>query len=575
MAGRRQIELPQNLLDRAIAYVAPELALRRGMARAKLALSGGYTGARFDRAALSRWNPGGGSPTSDLIPDLPTLRERSRDQYRNAPVALGAVNTAVSHIVGTGLTMTPALNAKALGLTDEQAQEWQDDTSLRFLAWAASVDSDLARRVNFYGQQDLALRTVLVSGDAFVLTPEVAGRLAVQLLEGDYVSNPDRAQDKPDLIAGLEIDTRTSQTIACHITNRHPGDITAEALTWQRVVMRGPSGRQRVLHLFKPDRPGQLRGVPWLAPILEPLKQLNRYTDAELKAAVDSAMFSVFVKMDHEAFREIFDEPAQQAIAENAGKWSGEMEAGKAVNLMPGEDITSVTPGRPNVAFDPFVQAILRQIGMALELPFEVLVMHYQSSYSAARAALLTAWKFFRGRRDWLATYFCQPIYELWLAKEIAEGRISAPGYFRDPLRRHLWSAAVWTGDGPGSIDPVKEIQAAKERIAEGISTREAESILHDGISWRVKHPQRVREEQARKRDGLATVAAMPAAPAVDLSDSPDSPEDGEDDPTPGDDQGMPATLPRRRARAAKPDPADELIVQLAAQLLKPTDDAS
>src|SRR4051812_42048548 len=66
--------------------------------------AGGYTGARIDRAQLSRWWPYAGSPRADIIRDLPTLRARSRDQMRNAPVALGALNTAVNHVVGTGLS---------------------------------------------------------------------------------------------------------------------------------------------------------------------------------------------------------------------------------------------------------------------------------------------------------------------------------------------------------------------------------------------------------------------------------------------------------------------------------------
>jgi hypothetical protein len=53
--------------------------------RGMLALGGGYTGARVDKASLSRYNPMAGSPTSDIIRDLRTLRSRSRDQMRNAP----------------------------------------------------------------------------------------------------------------------------------------------------------------------------------------------------------------------------------------------------------------------------------------------------------------------------------------------------------------------------------------------------------------------------------------------------------------------------------------------------------
>jgi capsid protein len=223
--------------------------------------------------------------------------------------------------------------------------------------------------------------------------------------------------------------------------------------------------------------------------------------------------------MDPEAFDDMFDDDAKGAIIDKASNWSGEMESGKAVNLLPGEDIVTTTPGRPNPEFDPFWAAIVRQIGMALELPYEVLVMHFQSSYSASRAALLMAWKGFRTRRDTLATYLCQPVFELWLADEVAEGRIHALGFFASELVRAAWCAAVWTGDGPGSIDPEKEVNAAVKRVDAGISTKEAESIAYDGIPWRTKHDQRVREVNAEKAAsiyfppaGTPAIAARPDA---------------------------------------------------------------
>jgi capsid protein len=150
---------------------------------------------------------------------------------------------------------------------------------------------------------------------------------------------------------------------------------------------------------------------------------------------------------------------------------------------------------------------------MALEMPYEVLVMHFQSSYSAARAAMLMAWKGFRARREFLATNLCNPVYELWLADEVAEGRISAPGFFASDVVRAAWCAAIWTGDGPGSIDPVKEVQAAEKRVALGISTKQAESILHDGVDWTQKHRQRVKEITAEKADGIYVPPAGSSIP--------------------------------------------------------------
>lgn len=522
MSNKPNIFNQQNLLDKAIAYVSPRIAAQRMVARGALALGGGYTGAKIDAASLNRWMPTAGSANADTIRDLPMLRARSRDQMRNAPVALGALNTTVSHVVGTGLAYTPAIDGTFLGITPEQVEAWSADTKRRFDIWAGSLDCDVGRRLNFYGIQDLSVRTQLESGDAICLTPRIAragkgARLALQLIEADRVCNPNRTPDTATLIDGMEIDENTGETVACHVARRHPGDPMGGGNTWDRVAMRGDStGRLNVLHIFKPLRPGQVRGVPMIAPILEPLKQLSRWTDAELNAAVVSSMFSVFIKMDPEAFDDMFEFDAKQAIVEKASNWTGEMESGQAINLLPGESIETSTPGRPNPAFDPFWAAIVRQIGMALEMPYEVLTMHFQSSYSAARAALLMAWKGFRSRRDMLATYLCQPVFELWLSDEVAEGRISAPGFFSSDIVRAAWCASVWTGDGPGSIDPQKEVGAAKARVELGISTKEAESIAHDGVAWRTKHNQRVKEINAEKADGIYFAPAGTApAPAV------------------------------------------------------------
>lgn len=514
----------QNLLDKAIAYAMPGLAVKRMTQRNQLALSGSYTGARIDKAQLSRWSPSAGSANADTIRDLPMLRARSRDQMRNAPVALGALNTTVSHVVGTGLTYTPAIDAEFLGLDDDQAEAWQSDVKRRFKAWAESSDCDVARQLDFYGIQELAFRSFLESGDSFLLTPRIAragrsARLALQILEADRVCNPNRAADTTSVIDGVELFPGTGEVLAYHVARQHPGAnlYASGANLWDRVAARGSAtGRRNVLAIFKPLRPGQVRGVPWIAPILEPLKQLGRWSDAELNAAVVSGLMATFVTMDPTAFDSLYDEDAQGAIIDTASKWSGEMESGKAINLLPGESIESPAPGRPNPAFDPFWTAMVRQIGMALEMPYEVLVMHFQSSYSAARAALLMAWKSFRSKRDLLAKLLCQPVFELWLADEVAEGRISAPGFFADDVVRAAWCAAIWTGDGPGSIDPSKEVDAAQKRVDMGISTKQAESILHDGVDWDQKHEQRVKEINAEKRDGIyIPPAGSPATPAT------------------------------------------------------------
>lgn len=531
----------QNLLDKAIAYVAPKMAAERLVARTTLAMGGGYTGAGISKAQLARWLTSPGSPNTDIIPDLSTLRARSSDQMRNSAIAVGAIGQTVNGVVGTGLLHSARIDHHFLGLTEEEADAWEEDKDRRFRAWAESKDCSLDRNLNFYGMQELSFRSELERGDIFWLTPMVerpgAGmRLAMQLIEADRVCNPDRKPNTTDLVEGLELHPTTRETIAVHVARMHPADALGKSNTWTRVPVRGATtGRLNVLHSFQPLRPGQVRGVPWIAPILEPLKQLGRWTEAELNAAVTSSIFSVFLKMDPEAFQDIFDEEAQGEIVSQAGKWSGDMESGKAINLLPGEEPISVAPTRPNPAFDPFWLAMVRQIGMALEIPVEVLILHFQSSYTAARGAMLMAAKFWRRRRDRLITNICQPVHDLWLAEEVAAGRIRAPGFFDDPVIRAAWCGGVWTGDGPGSLDPAKEVTAARDRVELGISTLDAESVAYDGTPWEVKQRQRAREVARQKADGtLVQKAGAPAQAAASDAASADTQQPA----APGDNTG-------------------------------------
>lgn len=530
----------QNLLDKAIAYVAPKLAAQRLVARTTLAMSGGYTGASISKAQLSRWATMPGSATTDVVGDLKALRARSRDQMRNSPIAVGAIAQTVNGVVGTGLSFSAQIDHQFLGLTDEQAEAWNEDHDRRFTAWCKSPDVALERNLNFYGLQGLSLRSELESGDVIWLTPMVERtgqgmRLAMQLIEADRVCNPDHKPNTTDLIEGIDLDPTTREPVAVHVAKLHPADALGKKNEWTRVPLRGAqTGRRNVLHSFEPLRPGQVRGVPFIAPILEPLKQLGRWTENELNAAVTSSIFSVLVKMDPEAFEDLFDDEAKGSIVEKASTWSGEMDSGKAVNLLPGESVETVSSTRPNPAFDPFWLAIVRQIGMALEIPVEVLIMHFQSSYTAARGAMLMAAKFWRRRRDRLITNICDPVHELWLAEEIIAGRIKAPGFFADPIVRAAWCAGVWTGDGPGSLDPAKEVAAARDRVELEISTLDAESVAYDGVPWKVKHRQRAKEVAAQKADG--TYVQKAGAPTQ--TSQQDAPETDTPPAQPGDNTG-------------------------------------
>lgn len=155
------------------------------------------------------------------------------------------------------------------------------------------------------------------------------------------------------------------------------------------------------------------------------------------------------------------------------------------LNLLPeGIDVKAIDGSRNLSTFEPFVNNLICQIGASLGIPSEVLLSRFQSSYSAARAALLQAAAVFRTRRTWFARDFCQPVYESWLAEAVAIGRVKAPGFGSDPVITKAWSGADWFGPVMGLLDPVKEVNGAALRIKYGFSTAEREAAELTGTDF-------------------------------------------------------------------------------------------
>lgn len=509
-----------TLVDRLVGYFAPGLAL--SMLRDRTMLSaytgqGGYKGGRPDRRATRNWNPGGGSADADLLPQLGDLRARSRDLARNLPVAKGAIQTNKTHVIGDGLTLNAQCNRKILGLSEQEASAWNEKVEDEWEVFCRCADFTTVQ--HFADLQAMVFGGVLESGDIFAVRryrrdPGDAYGTKVQVIEADMVSNPGWMSDTDTLVAGIE-HTRQGVPVAVHVTDRHPGEYRRPAVSWRRVPMRYNDGRQIVLHVFDRERPSQTRGIPYLAPVIEALKELGDYTAAEVRAAVVSAMFTVFVK----------GAPTPDAgplASSGAGGADGrdeiELGAGAVIDLAEGEDIVTANPGRPNPQFDAFVTAFLRHVGVALELPFELLIKHFTSSYSASKAALEMAYHRFRRVRSWFVRRFVEPVYGWFLEEAILEGRIIAPGFFDDPAIRAAWMRATWSGPVRISLDPKKDAEADKIDIEMRVKTRQQVLTERTGGDFDVKVEQSRREEAALAE--LATpVDTIPPADPDDEED--------------------------------------------------------
>lgn len=491
----------ETLPDKLIQYFSPETGYRRMKARSKLELvkNSGYGnyGASTKKNAMKGWIDTDGSVDEDVHDHIELLRTRSRDLYMGAPVATAAVKRYRTNVIGSGLSPKPVIDGEVLGLSEDATDELEKQISREFALWADSPDCDARRISSFYELQQVAFLNWLMSGDVFVLLKSKERStspytICIQLVEADRVCTPwGKGQEEQTrrIIQGVETD-EAGEVVAYHICKRHPLSYRgSERAEWVRVPVYGAeTGQRNILHLLSPERIEARRGVPILAPVITSLKQLGRYTDAEMAAAVVNALFTVFMERKEETG----EEPplGQQDLPEDVqvdggNKRTIELGEGTVVDLEPGEHANAVAPGRPNSNFDGFVTAICKQIGAALELPYEVLMQQFTSSYSASRAALMEAWKAYGQWRDWMVEKFCQPVYEAWFAEAVARGRINAIGFWSDPLRRKAYCNAQWYGPTQGQLDPVKEVKAAEMRIRYGLSNRAKEAMELTGTDFR------------------------------------------------------------------------------------------
>ncbi|NBH32099.1 phage portal protein [Clostridiaceae bacterium] len=542
-----------NIIDKFVEAVNPSAALRRQNDRIKLELIRSFKNSGYDESGASRnknsmrgWLASSKSPQEDIDRNIPILRQRSRSLYMSAPLAVSAIKTNRTNIVGEGLRLKSTIDAAFLRMTPEVAAEWQRNTEREFELWADSKFCDSTRVNNFYEIQQVACLSWLMNGDACALveyerpTPAFPYGLRVHLIEADRVSTPHTSGTAVNLYAtesttgnrifnGVEV-TDAGRVVAYHICSTYPNSQLRAAKKWQRVKAFGDkTGTPNVLMIFEAERAEQYRGVPYLAPVIESLKQLTRYSEAEMMAAVINGFFTVFITSEGNTgemgFTGVLDD--EDRVSDDDLNY--ELGPGMVNVLKPGEKIDIADAKRPSSNFDAFTTALAKYVGAALEIPVELLIKSFNSSYSASRAALLEAWKAFRMKRKWLAADFCQPLYEIFLTEAIANGRIKAPGFFLDPAIRKAYCRAQWNGPAPGMLDPVKEATAAEKRIAIGVSTRQRESIEMTGTDFDANVAQLARENQLMKEAGLVSAAAPPGSAEENKEKESEKPDEEED----------------------------------------------
>ncbi len=480
-----------TLLDRVVAAISPVAALKRAQARRMLELS--YYRSASTSRLRTNWISSGNADATPPSYELTALRARSRDANRNDPIATGATETLKLNILGSGLRPQSRIRYDQIGVSRERARVLQKQVEAIFAAW--SKRADCANVLSFDEIQLLALSKIIEDGEIIAIptwSTESWRKFSrsIELVESDRLESPRIS----DAINGIVFGSH-GEPLTYYIRKLTAKDTLSRE--WIAIPARDREGRPKILHVFPSKRVGQTRGIPFFAPVLAYFKDLADYLEAEVVAARVAACLAVFItKTDPMATA--FN--LSSSTESDTGARIQGIEPGLIGYLQPGESVNVVDPKRPGDAFPSFIETMLRIIGGALGIPYELLAKDFsKTNYSSARASLLEGRRMFMQWRGWFADKFCQPILEMVLEEAWLRGDFEAPDFytFRDELCR-----VQWLGGGWGWVDPVKEIQASTDAITNNLSTL-SEEAANQGRDWEEILEQRSTEKAKIEELGM------------------------------------------------------------------------
>jgi len=445
------------------------------------------------RGDKSNFFDGFGLTTDIRFVDLYTLQIRSLQLARENGYASAIFRRLETKIINTGLRLRCAPSSDILSgiITEEVIQDWTGKTEALWEVWSrdrrlCSVRADKV----FATLQREAFMAAMISGDCLCIVGlNDMGLPVIELVDGLNVRQPVTASTIRGhrIVHGVELDG-AGREVAYYVENEN--DIVK---TPRRVDAYTPSGMRRAwLVRMTEGRINEVRGLPLLSVVMQNINELGKYLDSEQRAALVNS----YVAMTHTRGEQtpVGTDPLKGAMYKTATVTtqaaSGDQPEQKvefsrmgpgylATQLAPGETITAHDTKRPNVNFAAFAEHCIKTMSYALEIPPEILMLSFNSNYSASRQSVLQLDEYIKKATQIFTTQFNQPIYELWLDGMVYSGRIVAAMYLRSLYDIRLfdilgaWRMTKWRGLPKTDIDTLKQVKSFVIAIQEGFATRD------------------------------------------------------------------------------------------------------
>ncbi|WP_052699541.1 phage portal protein [Tritonibacter mobilis] len=431
-----------SLLDRAILAVSPVRGLTRIQAKARASILMNY-----DAGGMGRRVKGMKAPATDAdaasLGSRRLLRQRSRDLIRNAPFAKRAQSVVTNNVVGAGIA--PSITGSNKTAADAAAKV--------ILPFLESTEIDAHRAMNFATMQSVVCNSVFESGEVLAIRRTVSDAnatlpLRVEILEIDHLDSTVQSHGDNEVIDGIEYDAETGVVVGYWIFQQHPGSATRK-----RTLKSSRVPASDVLHIRRIDRPGQMRGVPWLAPVMVTLAEMRDYQEAQILKQKISALLAGVVESG----------PDGPPVDENGQRASGldKLAPGAFVYTDEGQKVTFTTPPRVD-DYNVVMRLGLWAVAMGIGITGESLSGDLSNvNFSSMRAGRLEMDKNVETWQEQiLIAQFCAGV-----------GRWALDAYRLKATRRVAPLGMAWTAQRRALIDPTKEIPAIIKKVEAGLSS--------------------------------------------------------------------------------------------------------
>lgn len=479
----------------------------------------------YESGSLTRrtfgWRAPTSSPNTSMLMSLATIRDRSRAAVRNDGYAKGAIDELVSNLIGTGIQP----------LSKAEDETFRREVQALWLRWTDESDAD--GQLDLYGQQTQAARAWMEAGEVFVrLRPRLAADglsvpLQIQVIEPElcphtlFTTTPSGNKVR----AGKEFDA-IGRIVAYWFYPSRTND--ADEINFA-ILKRIPA--ESIIHIYDPLRAGQLRGLPILTQTLVRLHHLDKFDDATLLGQELKNLFVGFVRSPLSDSGGAAINPLTGLAVDGTDKPFATMEPGIFQELAPGEEVQFSNPPAVPQTYPDFMRQQLMAAGVSCGVPYELWTGDMRGLNDRIMRVVLQK---FRRRiqalqHQIIAFKFCRPIYNAWLDRVFLSGALSIPAaYVENP---EPWQRAKWMPQGWPYINPVQDIQALKDGVRVGATSRSA-MVSEQGEDAEVIDAEQAADNERADKLGLrydsdGRYPANGAAPAAA------APPEGEPSPTP------------------------------------------